>query len=421
MSLLLRSMTTDMAREDEVLFVNYDLHAVLQAHEAEMLSKIDAIDQNELLGIDIDQLCDYYEAEYRVDVPRLDESAVTVDQRETQIDVSQDPGRFIRDRGRPFYVTGTDVTFFVPFEGDANLFDCAASSRSSLPPRAIVGSKELLVVVRRPSLDAEAARAEFDRQLSGIRQHLGWITKDVEPFNAGLRAKAKGRIEARREKALRDKGIVSDLGFPLRRREDATPTYVVPAVRKKPHFPTPSPGKTAAAPEPELAMAQYEEILSIIDNMVAVIERSPHAFSSMSEEDLRQHFLVQLNGQYEGQATGETFNYEGKTDILVRHEGRNLFIAECKFWKGPASVTKAIDQLLGYLSWRDTKTAIILFNQTKSFSSVLKQVSDIVGKHANFIREEPSPSETRFRFVLHHRDDPDRQIVLTVLCFDVPT
>lgn len=168
-------------------------------------------------------------------------------------------------------------------------------------------------------------------------------------------------------------------------------------------------------------MAQYEEILSIIENMVAVIERSPHAFSSMSEEDLRQHFLVQLNGQYEGQATGETFNYEGKTDILVRHEGRNLFIAECKFWKGPASLTKAIDQLLGYLSWRDTKTAIILFNQTKSFSSVLKQVPGIVGKHANFIREEPSPSETRFRFVLRHRDDPERHIVLTVLCFDVPT
>lgn len=140
----------------------------------------------------------------------------------------------------------------------------------------------------------------------------------------------------------------------------------------------------------------------------------------MSEEDLRQHFLVQLNGQYEGQATAETFNYEGKTDILIRHQGKNLFIAECKFWNGPASLIKAIDQLLGYVSWRDTKTAIILFNRTKNLSSVLQQIPDVVRKHSNFIREEPSP-ETRFRFALHHRDDPDRQIVLTVLCFDVPT
>jgi hypothetical protein len=34
---------------------------------------------------------------------------------------------------------------------------------------------------------------------------------------------------------------------------------------------------------------------------------------------------IQLNGQCEGQATGETFNYEGKTEVLIRHEGRNLF------------------------------------------------------------------------------------------------
>jgi hypothetical protein len=410
-----------MAHESEILFVKYDLRAVLEAHEGEMLSKIDAINQDELLGIDVEQLCDYYEAEYRVDVPRLDESAVTVDQQESQIDVSRDPGRLIHNRDRPLYITGTEVTFFVPFEGDATLFHCAASTRSSMPPRAIVGSNELLIVTRRPNLDAEAARTDFDRELSGILQHLAWITKDVEPFNAGLRAKAKGRIQARREKTTKDKGVVSELGFPLRRIEDATPTYVVPAVRKKPPFPTPSPGRAASAPEPELAMSQYEEILSIIENMIAVIERSPHAFVSMSEEDLRQHFLVQLNGQYEGQATGETFNYDGKTDILIRHEGKNLFIAECKFWKGSASLTKAIDQLLGYVSWRDTKTAIILFNRTKNFSSILQQVPGEVRKHPNFIREEASESETRFRFALHHRNDPDREIVLTVLCFDVPT
>jgi hypothetical protein len=60
----------------------------------------------------------------------------------------------------------------------------------------------------------------------------------------------------------------------------------------------------------------------------------------MKEEDLRQHFLVQLNGQYEGRATGETFNFEGKTDILIRAERKNIFIAECKFWDGPDSLTK---------------------------------------------------------------------------------
>jgi len=97
----------------------------------------------------------------------------------------------------------------------------------------------------------------------------------------------------------------------------------------------PQVGHKPFVPEPALAEAEYENILGVMKSMVRVMESSPHAFSTMKEEDLRQHFLVQLNGQYQGGATGETFNYEGKTDILIREKERNVFIGECKFWKGP--------------------------------------------------------------------------------------
>jgi hypothetical protein len=56
--------------------------------------------------------------------------------------------------------------------------------------------------------------------------------------------------------------------------------------------------------------------------MSFVIERNPKVFSNASEETVRDHYLVQLNGQYEGGATGETFNANGKTDILVRDGSR---------------------------------------------------------------------------------------------------
>jgi tetratricopeptide (TPR) repeat protein len=62
-------------------------------------------------------------------------------------------------------------------------------------------------------------------------------------------------------------------------------------------------------------MQQYEEILSVISNMVTVMERNPKTFEGIEEEALRDHFLVQLNGKYKGQATGETFNKKGKTYI----------------------------------------------------------------------------------------------------------
>ena len=167
-------------------------------------------------------------------------------------------------------------------------------------------------------------------------------------------------------------------------------------------------------------MAEYAHILSIISNMVFVMEQSPQAFRGMGEENLRQHFLVQLNGHYEGQATGETFNYEGKTDILIRDKGKNIFIAECKFWTGPSGLTNAVDQLLSYTSWRDTKTALLIFNRDRKMTTVLEKIPDVMKNHSNFKKELPYESETGFRCILGHRDDLNREITLTILAFDVP-
>ncbi len=140
----------------------------------------------------------------------------------------------------------------------------------------------------------------------------------------------------------------------------------------------------------------------------------------MEEEDIRIHFLVQLNGQYEGNATGETFNLYGKTDILIRIQDRNIFIAECKFWKGPKALLESIDQILGYTNWRDTKTAILLFNRNKDFSRILEVIPETVEEHLNCKRQREYASETGFRFTMGHRDDENRELILTVLAFDVP-
>jgi hypothetical protein len=167
-------------------------------------------------------------------------------------------------------------------------------------------------------------------------------------------------------------------------------------------------------------MEEYEHILSILSSMVAVIERSPAAFKRMKEEDLRQHFLVQLNGHYEGQATAETFNFDGKTDILIRADDKNVFIAECKFWRGPKTLANAVDQLLGYSTWRDTKTAILLFNRSKNLSDVLAKVPEVMESHSQYKRSVTLKGEAKFRYVLAHRDDPNRELIVTVLVFEVP-
>jgi hypothetical protein len=151
-----------------------------------------------------------------------------------------------------------------------------------------------------------------------------------------------------------------------------------------------------------------------------MLERSPHAFKGMNEEHLRDQFLVPLNSHYEGQASGETFNFNGKTDIIIQAEGKAIFIAECKIWRGQKAFSEAIDQLLGYATWRDTKLSLIIFNRNKDLSNVIEKIPETVKVHSNFKRELQYADETGFRYVFAHRDDANRELILTILVFEVP-
>lgn len=309
----------------------------------------------------------------------------------------------------------------MPFSGDPEVFKVQPTSFTLSPPLGEVRNGALVLAIQGTDLAADRVRGEIDRTLSEIQTHLTTLRADAKGLNDQLRSLARTAIERRREKLLRDKNLLGSLGFKMKERHGAPRTYAAPEVRRKLTPTMPQASAAPFKPEPTLSDADYEHILSVIQNMAHVMERSPSAFVSMDEEALRTHFLVQLNGHYEGQATGETFNYQGKTDILIRSEGRNIFIAECKFWGGPKKLVETIDQLLGYSSWRDTKVAVILFNRNKDFSKVLEAIPHAVKEHPNQKRDLGRQSETNFRYVFAHRDDRNREMLLTVLAFDVPS
>lgn len=399
------------------LFSTSDTRTYLDRARHALVQEIDQLPPETITGTDINALTNYFIDKYTLTTPVLDEAHITVDQHETKIDVSQDPQRLLLDRSRPFYITGTRVTHYVPFTGDADLFTLRPSYYSSNFPAATIRDNELAFTSEDTRHDANSIQAAFADTLNETKKLLTWVDNDIKPYNQSIPGLARERLTQRRDKLTKDQHLVQTLGYPLRQRADAPLTYTVPTVRKKIALP---PRRPPTPTEPMLDTATYDDILSIIQSMALVLERSPTAFKDMKEEDLRTHFLVQLNGRYEGQATGETFNESGKTDILIRHENKNLFIAECKFWNGPASLTAAIDQLLSYTSWRDTKTAILLFSKNKDFTNVLSQIPSTVNAHPNTIRQEPYASETGSRFTLHHQHDKERHLTLTILAFNIP-
>jgi hypothetical protein len=141
--------------------------------------------------------------------------------------------------------------------------------------------------------------------------------------------------------------------------------------------------------------------------------------ANLDEEKIRDLLLVFLNAQFEGAASGEVFNAAGKTDILIRAEDRNVFIAECKIWNGPATIRNALGQLLSYLTWRDTKAALLVFiRHGEPPTAVIKKAVKEIEGHPNYKRTFGTGEDgERYNFIVHAAGDPDREIRLAFLPF----
>jgi len=202
--------------ERTILFSHVDLSSVLYGHEQKMFKEIDDTRSDRIRDEDLETLCDYFEREYKLDVPVLDENGITVDHEDAKIDVRRTPNRFFYDGGSGF-VSGTRFKFFVPYSGEKELFKCRPSSFNFNPPHAQVNPKELLLIYTATGQqDATAIRGQFDRDLGQIKQWLTYVAGDVESFNSAVRSKARTRIEIRRKKLLDDRNMASGLGFPTR-------------------------------------------------------------------------------------------------------------------------------------------------------------------------------------------------------------
>ena len=324
-----------------------------------------------------------------------------------------------RDYGEEIVLPGTLIALVIPYDGEGGMF-YMNPNRWGGAPRGNLHYNNLVLTVRGANLQSGAVQQQLIAQLDEVERFLEWQKDIADAHRQNLPSQVRPLIEERKARVLADRQIVASLPFKVRARPDARQTYVAPITRKQISIPkrrTSDPYR----PEPILDESDYQPILKVIGDMSTSIERSPSTFAKLGEEQLRDMFLVPLNGYFEGAAGGETFNAEGKTDILIRVEGRNIFIAECKIWRGPQYLSEAIDQLFSYLTWRDTKSAIIVFNRNKDFSAVLTSIKETVETHPQKKHGPKLEGETRFRYVFGHPNDQNREIVVTVLAFDVPT
>ena len=403
-------------------FSDGHVHATFQSHLEKICAEIDGLENEYVLKISQVELEQHFISTASINpiVLHIDKKYIE-DQKGTKIDVSRDFRRAIFD-GERVFVQGTQIEISIPFEGDPELWKIQPSRFGiSGYPEIDVRQNSVCVAFSFPddNPEPEELKGEIDRQINLLAQTVANLQDDVKNHNEKVSGIIKDAIEKKRQKALAATNAIESLGIEIIRRNEPL-TFVLPVTRRKSPIQLPAVSSEPYAPEPAIAEDEYAHILNILRSMSLVIERNPHTFASLDEEAIRTHFLIQLNGHYEGGATGETFNAIGKTDILIRVGDRNTFIAECKFWRGPKDFSGAIDQLLGYLTWRDTKSALIIFNKNKNSSAVLKKMHEIMTTRQEHRRTISHDTADDSRYIFVKDCDPGREIIITTMLFDVP-
>jgi len=318
------------------------------------------------------------------------------------------------------YRTGIGWWAHIPYTGERKLFSLKPSHVRNNIPKAHIADDKLILFYKQLEADEDAVETQLDNDLAIIQEHLDRLDQDISKFNESIENETEKRIIARKDKLAKAIEAVGKFKYPIKRRE-VTPKIVEAPINRKP-IAVPKPTATEQHVEDEyvLDMAVYDDILSVISSMALVIERNPSVFKGWNEEALRTAFLIPLNAQFEGSATAETFNCTGKTDILIRVKDKNIFIAECKFYHGPKAISAAIDQLLNYVTWRDSKTALLIFHRSKNFSEVLGKIHEATLEHPQCKEEIKYDSSMGYRFKLKHPTDLGKELFLTVLAFVVP-
>ena len=413
---------------NKLLFNESELSNFLGSKKSSLISGIESYDAEYIFNTQEDELIAYLLDNYSLTTPDCLENKIHAEIDEANIEVRRNLRDSIYNDNRAVFAKGLKIEVTIPFTGNPDLFLYQPSSylMGGNIPTASIKDDALIIQYETIENNPEKIKSLWGNDLSIIKQYLGFIDNDVRRYNTELKQIIITSIANRKKDLANHQNIIKNIGIPVKKRNDLPKTYAVPIKQKKVRIKQPIPNlANLQEPEPSLPEKEYENILEITQNMALTMERAPKSFLRLDEESTRDHFLMHLNGHYEGQATGETFNSEGKTDILIRNEGKNIFIAECKFWKGKKVFLGTIDQLLGYTSWRDTKTAILIFNKNKNLSEVLEVIQSSIKEHKQYIGlhevgNNNLDKETLFSYRFKQLSDYQKELILTILVFDIP-
>ncbi len=402
-------------------FSDGELQDYLRGQQDRLGKQVAQEDENYILNVNETKYVDHLISKYSVDPLEVDFEGARIKKSRTEL-----PAGRLQAAPQGSSASGTyeqsSVVYHLPFTGDRQLL-CLETSAGPIRSVEVTVIDDCLcfeVLIR--GEDSAGLEAEANGKIALLGKWLTHSRSEVEAHNRQLPEFARRTFSQRKNKILAENEMIAALELPLIERDDLPRTFAVSPLEDTHEIPIPKPAVTEQGyrTEPTLDAASHARVLEVVRDTLKVMEQHPSLCKGKDEEALRDLVLFQLTPRFKWSATAETFNRGGKTDILLRYENSNLFVAECKIWDGPSKYLAGIDQLLGYLTWRDSKAALIVFVRNKEITPVLEAVKDATPTHANWLGTADCPDEGVFHYRVYINGDRNREVKLAVFVCHIP-
>lgn len=394
----------------------YSLSNYVDAYRKKLIEEVDGLEITE--STNLDALVERLKARYTI-LPIALKEPKPSEPQEAQQDVQDTFGRGTYKK-KVFVINTT-----VAFEGNHELFDCSPSRSTIiwLDNGVKINTTSISIATVLDDLDPAKYKARIDKAIGELSTNLPTVHAEIAPWNNRLEGLIRELLEKRKGVVSKKFDFMEKIGLKVNPKSS---DFMVPPTIAKKIIPKPVTETTKEVKKEIIPILQedvYRDIKEVLYNVGKAIERKPSLYFERHEEDLRDMFLLFLETRYESASgVGEAFNKKGKTDILLKYakDGSNLFVAECKFWKGQKKLHEGITQLLSYLTHRDSKTELILFVDQKEFSSVVTTVKDEIKNHPQFKKHVRDTYEHSINYEFALPDDSQKIIQIEVILFHYP-
>lgn len=268
--------------------------------------------------------------------------------------------------------------------------------------------------------NADKINDQFLADKQNFQEHYEFLKTTVKNFEDNLPKVIGSFFDLKKIELKKDEDYMSRLAFPIKIDSEIPEVFIPKKVIKRKKIQPKKNSPITTSKEWYITENDYNSILKMLYDCGKMWEKYPRLYMNRDEESLRDQLLFVLVPNISAVLAGEAYNKKGKTDISIRHENSNLFIGECKIWKGQKVLKETIDQILNYLTWRDSKSAILNFVPNKDIERVIEEAEKAISVHPNFVRKSSKQELGWVNYVFRLNEESNSYLSMAFLFIHTP-